>query len=204
MKDILFKIHATGEEITVSSVSFKEMEDLFGKGSALPLLVACGYATSFVTEEQMTQLRVMYEGNTNALDAINSARIGHSITMLSDVDSLLTVEDSEAVFLHELGHVVNGHVKGAVENIDSARIKDIAGCKVVIDDEVEIEADAYAASVVGYHRVLGALNAVIWAASGVIAKHTTKASFEVIYSEIISKTRATGRYQELLKYTEGY
>ena len=205
MKDFEFKINSTGEQITVSLVSFKEMSDLYGHKAALPLVYSCGFATSYTTQEQLDAVKVIYAGDDQALAAIETAKVGHSVTVMTDIDHLLSRENSEAIFMHELGHVVHGHVKTALEGLAECITFESTSCKFLSEEAMEIEADAYAASFVGYHRVLAALNAVV-KARAVIAVQLgiSTASVEEVEADTMAQIRSTLRYQELLKYTEGY
>lgn len=205
MKDFEFKINSTGEQITVSLVSFKEMSDLYGHVAALPLIYSCGFATTYTTQEQLDAFKVIYTGDDKALAAIESARLGHSVTVMSDIDELMSKENSEAIFMHELGHVVHGHVKAALEGPTEYVTFESTKCKFLSEEAIEVEADAYAASFVGYHRVLAAINAVVKARAVVAARlGINDATVEEIEAATMAQIKSTLRYQELLKYTEGY
>lgn len=188
------------DTITVTQISVKETSDLFGEKAALPLIIADGFAVTYITEEIIAACKEAYVGNDAALSAISQSVTGHAVTVLTDIEEQMDARDATAVFLHELGHVVHGHMKNLVES-KTMSIK--GGPVYMMDQEAELEADAYAAEQVGYHRVLSGLNAVLQAQANLISKLTGK-PVEPIHAKISEEVKASSRYQELLKYTEGY
>lgn len=205
MEEIKFKIHQTGEVVAVSSVSYDDYEAFFGKKSAIPLLLACGFVTSYITDDMLVKMHEHFAGNDVALAAMGNTNTGHSVTILSDIDNLLCYEDGQAIFLHEIGHVVHGHIKEAATGEVDMPTLDAGGVQLLNSEEIEIEADAYAASVVGYHRVICALNSAVRAMAQVAAQKNTKGVPASVFEDAtMVALKSSLRYQELLKYTEGY
>lgn len=205
MEEIKFRIHQTGEVVTVSSVSYDEYETFFGKKSAIPLLMACGFVTAYTTDEMLAKMHEHFAGNDVALAAMGNTKAGHSVTILSDIDNLLCYEDGQAIFLHEIGHVIYDHIKDAVTCETTMPTLDAGGVQLLNSEEIEIEADAYAASVVGYHRVICALNSAVRAMAQVAAQKSTKGIPASVFEDAtMAALKSSLRYQELLKYTEGY
>lgn len=197
MKDVIVK-SPSGEEVTVSFVSFEEMEDLYGKGSALPLLSACGFATMYVTAAHLEAAKEHFK-DAAAQGAIAAARAGHHITILSDVKDKMTQEDVEAVFWHEMGHVHHGHVRTITESMDSSKVRIEEGATLLRSEEAEIEADEFAAKMVGYRSLLKAIGAVVKAQAEVVEELSRgKRKADEVYRVINDALVASERYQILI------
>lgn len=140
-------------------VSIKEM-DVFGKQMGIDnhgLKVLSTTGGAFATPNtDSKETRSAIENLTGlkpcqAETALNMLGLPN-IVVFKEMYQYLTHEEVVAILLHEEGHLFHKHMEG--ENLQTA---DVCGMKVMDSITNEIEADAYAASVVGKEVVRKAL-----------------------------------------------
>lgn len=206
MKQFTVKFESVDFDINISLSSIKELTDLKMSNAAHALLLSGGYSAGLVTDKTKTESIAMYADNEAVAELCRNTLVGPSINILKDFDDLMSMEDSIAVFWHEVGHLALGHLNNP-ESINEEHLLEINGYKVVNNEQIEIEADAFAASRVGYHRLLsGITNAIRIMAKlsndGRIADGLPADSDYA--ARMLESFRNSNRYQEFLKYTEGY
>lgn len=106
-----------------------------GKAAKM-LMMAGGYAAVRVDFVALAALVQQYPNID--IDGLDQSKDGTIISILSDIHEKLTPEQSNAIIYHELGHLVNGDL-----DKDTEKLK-VDGVDFILDEEIEIAADAFA------------------------------------------------------------
>lgn len=158
------------------------------------MIKAGGYASGRVDFQQLAGLLAQYPELD--IEGLEDKASGLIISILKDIDDLLTEEQAMCIVYHELGHIVNGDFNGSSHH----ETKVIEG-NMVIDSEVaEIAADQFAAKHFGYAALLDALLAVFKARADVAVANGAPASVEEIMSETLDLFYASERYAEIKRH----
>lgn len=151
MKTGLFAF--AGIELPVNVIFMREMKQLmpeqeFNTISERALLMG-GFWAINLTEEHVKEAHRIFEGRATEefQVGIASATLGATICCVGEIAERLTSEEVHAVLKHEEGHVKLGHLERTGVVVNGMRI----------DEQNELEADAYAAETFGKEAMRSAL-----------------------------------------------
>ena len=115
------------------------------------------------------------------LDILGLMQNGFIIQVIKDFTTGISDEDMQAMLLHEYGHVHYGHT--LPENIAKKKTQN----GIMDDVQSEIEADAYAASIIGKRRMAIALTHMVENVAKFFAtKNNNQALDKDVYTEILT------------------
>lgn len=145
-------------------------------GAAILTMVACGgFLATVITKSKLDFASKMgYKIDQNS-------KTGPVITILDDIAKRLKPEEVQAIALHEEGHVILGHLEGmnkddgevAINSIDFSYDDVLKNLNLIAENskqQNELDADAYAAGVMGASVVRSAIIAVLKSQSREIVK----------------------------------
>jgi len=119
-------------------------------------------------------------------DSIASAKLGPTICCAEEFAGKLTCEELLAVLKHEEGHVVLEHLKNDANNV----VKEI-----VLNEQIELEADAYAVQAFGKEAMCSAILKLLKLQSEIFAladpSKTQEQFFQLLVSDSCIQNRLT-------------
>lgn len=170
-KYVSTSITVTTIELERAAAPTTEMAD-----AIIATMVACsGFATTVLTEATMAAIL------ESGYKPDGMAKVGPVIGVLGDIANRLQPEEVQAMVLHEEGHVVLGHLEGFDKVADAAIassldcskqnvVKNLENLQASVQLHREMEADAYAASIMGAAVVRTAIISVIGATCSLVAE----------------------------------
>jgi len=173
----------------IKIISIKEVQernDPTEKQSVAGILMSCGFAASKVTKKQKEDfLKLdMSEFMRREIEKLDETP---TIYVIKEIAEQLGDLYTNAILWHEEGHVVSGHLDGLADfQVDSAKPQ------ILLKEEIELEADAFAATKVGATTLKSALRKVVAVQSKYVACHvgmTRSQYYKMVMNDPLIKLR---------------
>ena len=191
MKTGLFTF--AGIELPINVISMKEIKELMPEQEfnifTQRVLMMGGFWMVNLTEEHLKEAGRIFEGRvTEEFQAgIASATLGATICCVSEIAERLTSEEVNAVLKHEEGHVKLGHLERTGTVVDG----------MLINEQNELEADAYAAETFGKKAMRSAILKIVELQSHVCSLEDTSKTQPEWFQVLVSDSMMQKRLNEL-------
>lgn len=185
----------SGVDLPVNIVSFVELKDLMSEESfelfVSRVITFGGFWSAEVTAEtiQVSIEMLQERASEDFMKGVASAALGHSIFCVKEMATHLTEQELCAIFKHEEGHIKLGH-----SNRPGIECRD----GIMIDEDIELEADEYAALAFGKESVRSALCKIVQRQAELCSRINPEKTKEEYYDIFLSDSTLKNRLDALI------
>lgn len=190
---LVMRFEGVNFPVAIDFGTIEQYRQMGAMSFAKTMIDAGGYAAGRVDFAKLAELKtVRPEIDIEGLEGEADGRI---VSVLREIDDLLTESQAKCIIYHELGHIVNGDFDNDSAHI--AKKTTACGGSGLNSEAAEIAADRFSAKHFGYATLLDALVATLKARAKVAAENGAKASAEEIESTSLAEFYASERYAEI-------